>query len=180
MKKIIIFFFTVFCLLLFPQDLPKPKNNQLYTEFTSYRYAPYLKKPLVSSGYIALDGQDKLVFRQNQPVSIVVKKAGEKITYQKGNNTPIEVTDASSNEILIIFGEQEGLQEKYDITKEIIDGKEKFTVIPKKNNRMKSMILFSAEDVLEKLEINFSDRSRLVYEFKNAVTGVSPDKKYFE
>ena len=62
-KKLIFLILFLHCfVLIFSQTLPQPENNQLYTEFISYRTAEYLKNPIISTGYIVMDGRDKFLF----------------------------------------------------------------------------------------------------------------------
>ena len=175
-KIILILLFFQLIILLFPQTIPQPKNNQLYTEFVSYRTALYLKKPIVSRGYIAMDGVEKFIFKQSCPVLVEIRKSNNLITYKRGDSEPIQVDFVSDN-IFFIFGESEKIKEKYNVIQN--DNKNKYYLTPKEKESIKQIIITAIDDIISKIEILFNDKTELVYEFKNTITGIKPDEKYF-
>ena len=175
------FIFIVFLFLnfyIFLQELPQPKNNQLYTEFISYRYASYLKKPLIGSGYIAKNGENKFVFKQVKPFIIEIKKMNNKLTFKRGVSESVEINDME-NELFFLFEESEKINQIYNINKKKTKNKDYYYLIPKKDQNISQIIIIGIEDKFEKIEIYFNDNSKIIYEFKNTVTGLQPDEKYF-
>lgn len=178
-RRLIIIIFLLSNFIIFSQEqLPQPKNDQLYTEFVSYRYASYLKKPLAGSGYIAMDGKNKFIFKQIKPVIIEIKKNENKTTFKRGATEPIEI-DEMENELFFLFGEQKNINQIYDISKKVINNKDNYYIVPKEKQNISNITLIGLDDKIEKIEIFFNDNSKIIYEFKNTVTGIKPDEKYF-
>ncbi len=178
----------VFCIIifvsaginLFSQTLPKPKDGKLYTEFTFVRKSKYLKKPIIGSGYIAMDGTEKFIMKQSTPVLIVVRKNNKKMTIKKENNEPIEVDPKASGDIMFLFENDEVINARFNITKQTIEGMDKFMITPKTKEQIKSINVISTFDKVNTIEITFNDDSNLIYTFKNTLTGITPDEKYFK
>jgi len=182
MKKIILLIILFISVnIIYSQNIPQPKNNQLYTEFTSTRTAKYLKKPLTANGFIVMDGLNNFLFKQTDPVLIEIKKIKGKITYKKGDNDPIEI-DSKAQEFLIIFDNPENINKNFDIKKEIINKKDFYTVTPKNgsNENIIKILITAVEDKIEIIEIYFTNGSKHTYKFRNTVTGKKPDEKYFK
>ena len=178
-KKLIFLILFLHCfVLIFSQTLPQPENNQLYTEFISYRTAEYLKNPIISTGYIVMDGRDKFLFKQDEPISIEIKKNNNIITFKKNGMQAIQV-DSLSDDFTFLFDDPEKLKQKYFITKKNINNKEEYSVIPKQKENINQIIIITSGDKIEKIDINFNDKTNLVYNFKNTITGTKPDEKYF-
>lgn len=178
-RRLIIIIFLFLNFIIFPQeDLPQPKNSRLFTEFVSYRYAPYLKKPLTGTGYIVMDGKNRFIFKQVKPVIIEVKKIDDKTTFKRGNTEPIEVNEME-NELFFLFGDQTNIRRIYDISKKVINNKDNYYVVPKNKKDISNIFIVGIEDKFERIEINFNDNSKIIYEFKNTVTGIKPDEKFF-
>lgn len=180
-KRTLIFFFILIPAIFFGAELPKPMNNQMYTEYLSYKYTPYLKKPAVASGIIAMDGKDKFIFKQTEPVAFKIKKDQEKIIYKRENMNEIIVEGNSSNyDFMFLFDESVDLTKDYKINEKVINEKIEFTISPKVKSKYKKIVVTAKEDKFEKLEFYFSDNSNLIYEFSNTVTGKPVDEKVFE
>ncbi len=168
------------CAISFPAVLPKPKNAMLYTEFDFVRTSKYLKKPVTGSGYIAMEGQDKFIFRQNSPVRIVVRKNGRKMTFQKEDAQPVEIDPKSGGDVMFLFDSDESINSRFDISAKRQDGRMLYSLVPKSDERIKSISVIAKGDRVEKIEINFANDSSLAYTFKNTVTGTAPGEKYFQ
>jgi hypothetical protein len=180
MKKMFGLMFFIGCsVFLNALDIPRPQNDQLYTEFIAHRHAAYLKKPLVSEGIIVLDGQERFLYRQNVPFLIVIKKMGKSVTYQKGSAAPYTVGEVQ-HDIMVLFEKSDKLTEKYDVTVVKRENDHLYTIIPKLKGDVQRILLTAVIDEVKSLELVFADQSRLVYYFKNTVTGKKPDEKLFE
>ena len=177
-RRIIFIIFIFFNLNIFSQQLPQPKNDQLYTEFISSRYASYLKKPLIGSGYIAKDGKDKFIFKQIKPVNLEIKKMNNKVTYKRGTSDPVEISNVD-NELFFLFDDPEKTGQFYNIDKKVVNKKDNYYLAPKDKQNISRIIIIGIEDIIERIEIYFSDNSKIIYDFKNTVTGKKPDEKYF-
>lgn len=176
-------FFTVFN-FLYTNGLPKPKNNQLYTDYVSYKYTPYLKRPVITTGFIALDGKDKFVFKQLMPVEFVIKRLNEKITFKRAGMAEVVIDKDNSNaeyDFFFLFDEGYELLKEYNlIEKDIANGKKEFLITPKNKSNYSKIIVIAFDDKFESLELYFNNKTVLRYEFKNSITGQEIDKKYFE
>jgi hypothetical protein len=174
---IILFLFLTF--FLFPVDLPQPKNGELFTEFDSFRYAKFLKKPIAGNGYIAMDGKEKFVFIQEKPLHVEIRKNLDKVTYKKGFNMPVDISNMSMD-MFFLFEEPDVLNANYDISKNSINDRDEYTITPKQKSNLKFLKVTGKEDIFEKVELYFNDDSRIIYIFNHTVTGVKPDEKYFQ
>ena len=126
-----------------------------------------------------MDGTNKFVFKQINPVKIEIKKVDKRITYKKGNAEPLTI-DGLSDDIFFLFNyDSDNLGAKYNITRKYINNKEVYNIIPKEKKNIKHIILIAFDDKIEKIKIIFNDKSNLIYEFKNTITGIKPDEKYF-
>ncbi|MBN2546095.1 MAG: outer-membrane lipoprotein carrier protein LolA [Spirochaetes bacterium] len=180
-KKILISFFIIIPCLFFGSVLPKPQNNQMYTEYLSYKYTPYLKKPVVSSGIIAMDGKEKFIFKQIKPVAFKIKKVKGKITYKRESMDEIIIeNNSSNNDFMFLFDESVDITKDYNVNEKKINDKTEFMILPKNKGKYKKIIIISNKDKFERLEFYFSDNSNLIYEFTNTVTGKPVDEKVFE
>lgn len=180
MKKFIILLILFYSIniIVLSRNLPQPQNNQLYTEFNSVRTAPYLKRSIKGSGYIAMDGKEKILFKQEKPLNIEVRKTGIEVTFKRGKMEPINI-DLQDNDIMLIFSDVEKLQENYTIDTTKKNNKDTFRLTPKKETRIKEIIIISNNINIEKLEIFYKDKSTLVYTFHNTITGIKPDERLF-
>jgi hypothetical protein len=184
LKRILIVSFIAFNVLIFSQELPHPKDQQLYTEFTSQRMAAYLKKPIISEGYIVMNGSERFTFKQSKPTLIEIKKTGGKIIYKRENMDPI-VMDASgqmtadTDNIMFLFSNDQNIKDKFEINIKKINEKDEFTIIPNKKEKVDKITVMAIDDKIESIRIQFLNKSTLVYQFKNTVTGVVPDDKFF-
>jgi hypothetical protein len=185
-KYILTIIFLGLILPLFSQAIPHPKNDRLYTDFTCYRYAAYLKKPIISTGFIAMDGQANFLFKQISPLLIEIRKTGDKIIYKRGDQAPMEFSASSggavgtTNSIIFLFDDSGKIKDKYNIVKKSLDGKDEYTVTPKEKEAVKQIFITAVEDRIETIKMYFADNTSYLYEFKNTVTGVKPDEKYFQ
>ena len=175
--KIILFLFFL-TLVLSSIEIPQPRNGELFREFNSYRYARYLKKPIHGTGYIAMDGKDRFVFVQTKPIMVQIKKINDRITYKKGFNMPIDVSNMAMD-MFFLFEDQDVLKSNYDITKNFINNKDEYRIVPKEKNNLTIIKVTAIEDKVEIVELDFKDDAKIIYNFKNTVTGVKPDEKYF-
>ncbi|MCG8573132.1 MAG: outer-membrane lipoprotein carrier protein LolA [Spirochaetes bacterium] len=183
MKKLVIFIFTVVSFIpILATELPHPKNNQLYTEYSCSRYTTYLKNPQLSTGIIVLDGEDQFLFQQNQPVQFKVLKNADTIFYQHGNRPAIAIDGEGStnNELMVLFDPSADIQSKYNVTKVKKNNLDHYHIIPKTKSNIKRMVMLANEDIVITLEIYFTDKSKLIYQFTNTITGEKPDAKYFQ
>jgi hypothetical protein len=186
-KTYLTFGFFVMCLitgsaqfLVGFESLPQPKNDRLYSEFTARRSAPYLKRPLLSSGYIAMNGKDKFIFKQTKPSVIEVRKKEDRLTLKINNNAPMEINSNSNGDnISFIFDSPENLEKYYDITKTSADGNDEYQIVPKTRAKVDRIILTGIGDIILTIDIFFTDKSDILFEFKNTKTGTAPDEKYF-
>jgi Outer membrane lipoprotein carrier protein LolA len=178
MKKIFIICVLFLTFQLFSLELPRPKDDRLFAEYDSFRYAKFLKKPLAGSGYIAMDGKDKFVFIQIKPVSVEIKKSGGRTTYKKGSNMPVDISGMAMD-MFFLFESDEKISAGYNVSKVAADGSDNYEITPKSPDNMINIKVTAKEDKVEKIEIFFKDGSRLIYLFKNAVTGKKPDERYF-
>jgi outer membrane lipoprotein-sorting protein len=179
-KKSVILFFLNFLLFIYPETLPQPKNDQLYTEFTAKRTSTYLKKPVTGNGYIVMNGKNNFLFRQNTPVLIDVRKKGESLTLKINNNDPIEISSGSDNDnIAFLFDNPINLEKNYYISKTVSAGLDEFLVVPKKASKIEKIILTATGDMIRTLNVYFRDKTVVNYEFRNTKTGTIPDEKLF-
>lgn len=188
MKRVILlpfFYLTFSFFMLISQDLPYPKNSQLYTEYICYKYTPYLKKPVISTGYIALNGGDKFIFRQLTPVEFYVKKINEKRVIKRANMDEITLTDSGANseyDFSFLFDSSIDISKNFVVEKKLLNEKDKieFLLAPLKKSIYTKITLIAYEDKIEKLELYLTNKTILKYEFKNTITGKEIDKKIFE
>ncbi len=181
LKNYFIFFLLFLNFLLFSNELPQPKDNLLYTEFVSYKYSPFLKKPGISSGIIAMDGKEKFIFKQLKPVIFILKKIDGRFTFQRQNTKEVAVDgETYDNDFMMLFGDSNKLAESFNIVENKVNTKSIFTITPKTENKILKMIITAKGDAFEKIEMLFNDNSKLIYEFRNTVTGKKPDEKIFE
>jgi hypothetical protein len=180
MKITLILIMMTITSVLFSETLPQPKNAQLYTEFNSKRTAPFLKKPITSSGYIVMDGKSNFLYKQTNPFNIEVRKKGSKLTFKKDKSEAITLPPtASGDNIAFLFEGDETFLENYDITKKAASNKDLYSIIPKKSEKVKEIQITGNDDKFESIKLIFNDKSEIFYEFKNTVTGTPPDEKLF-
>jgi len=180
MKSKIILSLLFINFLIHSVELPHPKNDCLYTEFDSYRYAKFLKKPIAGTGYIVMDGKDRFVFIQTKPLHVEIRKNGDRVMYKKGNGMAVDVSNMAMD-MFFLFEEQDTLNANYDISKNAISDKDEYIVTPKDiiNQNLKYIRIIGKLDVFESVELFFNDESKILYIFKNTITGSKPDEKYF-
>lgn len=181
MKKNLLFLlFILIGSFIFPETLPQPKNMQLYTDFKAEKKAVFLKKPLISSGYIVINGKNNFIFKQIIPFSLEVRKKDNKLTYKKDKMDPVELPEsASGDNIAFLFEGDESILANYNITKKFENSLDYFTIIPKQIGKIKEILVSAKEDKLITIKLNFTDKSSIFYTFQNTVTGIAPDEKYF-
>ncbi|OHD24411.1 MAG: hypothetical protein A2Y34_04165 [Spirochaetes bacterium GWC1_27_15] len=183
MKKIIfVFLLFIVTISLYSQKIPHPKNSMLYTEFTAYKSALYLKKPIVSSGYIAMNGLDKFIFKQTKPIVIEVKKRENRMFFKREGMNEIEISgnnDNSDNIAFLFSTNEDDLKKNFKIEQITTNGKQKYTVTPFKPTKVEKIEVIGIDDKIENIKIFFKDKSTILYEFKNTITGTSPNEKYF-
>jgi hypothetical protein len=178
MKKIYIVYFILTSFLLFSLELPKPKNDQLFAEYDSYRYSKFLKKPITGSGYLAMDGKDRFVFIQLKPLIVEIRKNGGRITYKKGSNMPIDISNMAMD-MFFLFETDENISINYNVIKTAGSEMDSYEIIPKAEQNLLKIKVTAKEDKVEKIEILFKDDSKIVYFFRNVFTGRKPDEKNF-
>lgn len=185
MRNRLIFVFIIITNFLFSQNrVPIPKYYKLYTEFISYRKMKYLKKESIATGYIAMDGKDKFIYKQKTPFIIEIKKKGDIISYKRenANEIIIDISDKSNSQFegivfLKIFNEEN--VEDFIITKRTVKNIDYYEIIPKKIVYIDSIKANGIDDKLYELIISYKDGSTLRYEFKNTETGINIDEKLF-
>lgn len=170
-------------------SIPFPKNGQLYTEYTSRKSSPYIKKVIESSGWIAKDG-DKFAFFQGTPSVIKVVSNGDEMTLKIGNNKPIKMKAAADstvefNDINLLFTDDtEQVNRTFSINSENIGSKMRYFLQPKVNGgavgKLEFMRFVSTQDKLEKLEIKYKNGTEIEFKFFNTVTGENVDEEKFD
>lgn len=182
MKKTMIIIFIMISYSVISLELPKPDNDMMYTEFISTRKATYLKKENISKGIIVMDGQDKFLYKQTMPFEFSIKKTDDIITYKKGDVPEIQLDSDSgnNNEIMVLFGDNETLNEEYDIKAKKNGEVTEFTLTPRKISKIDYIEVFASGDKFKSFTIFFKNKSTLSYEFINTMTGTKPDEKYFK
>jgi hypothetical protein len=178
MKNIFIICILLTAFQLFSLELPRPKDDRLFAEYESYRYAKFLKKPITGSGYIAMDGKDKFAFIQIKPVSVEIKKSGDRTTYKKGSNMPVDISGMSMD-MFFLFESDEKISAGYNVVKSAGSDFDNYDITPKTADNITNIKVKAKEDKVEKIEIFFKDGGKIIYIFKNIVTGVKPDERYF-
>ncbi len=188
MKQFFYLLFLSMTLILFSKDIPVPDNNYLYTDFTFERTSPFLKKPVTGSGRIVMDGKDNFIFKQIKPVLIIIKKIAGEISFQKGDAKPIIINamsdDMDNGNIAILFsGDSARISELFKVTYSAIHGKDNFELIPRDDTgSLKTILLIhiiSNIDKIEKIKIEYKNKSTITYSFFNAITGIKPDEKNY-
>jgi hypothetical protein len=178
-KKVFLFLImSALIVPLFSDEIPRPKNEQLYTDFVSYRIDVDQKRSVMSSGYIVMDGVRKFLYKQVIPVMIDFRRNGDKMTFKKENMERIDI-DEISNGIIIIFDYPDKIKEEFDIKKSFVNDKEQFNAVPKEIEDVDSIKIIASGDKIIKIVVQYTDGSFLVHEFMNMVTGVRPDDIYF-
>ena len=168
------------------QSLPKPDKDYLYTEFSSVRKLKYVKKPIVSSGYIAMNGKEDFIYRQETPTLLEIKKIGDAAFYKKENIAPIQIDlsksnfDESYSVIFLFYGDDEKVSEYFNITKTFKNNIDYYDIYPKKQGTIKQVSATGLGDKLYSIDMTYADGSTLSYKFANSVTGTKPDDKYFK
>ncbi|HPO48898.1 MAG TPA: hypothetical protein PLO89_01100 [Spirochaetota bacterium] len=180
MKKIIFLFFAFFNLSLYSQTLPYPDGDALYSEYTSLRSAVYLKKPLVSYGYIVMKGAKNFLFKQTAPIVIEVRQKGDKLTFKKEDTQPIEIPNTQSGDNIAFLFDKDSSLDNFNVSKSFSNGKDFYLIVPKKIDKVTKIELVSKKDKVETIKLFFKDKTLLTYEFKNTVTGTLPDEKLFQ
>ena len=166
---------------LYTIELPHPENDQLYTDFVSYRFANYLKKPIIGNGYIVMDGKNKFLFKQIDPINIEIRKVDDKILYKVKDNQPIEISNDQDENIMFIFYNSDLSNKNFDIQKKLNNNnKDFFNIIPKEKKNIINIEIISMLDKVEKITIYFINNSTLIYEFKNSITGKKPSEQFFK
>lgn len=188
MKKNKIIFCIIVKLLflkifIFSQQLPVPKNYQLFTKYNSIQHSKFFKKEIKSSGYLIMDGKDTFLFKQELPVRVVIKKIGDRIIYKKGDNSSIDIDIPDDKKsIFMIFQNSNNIYKYYNVVSSKIDNKNKFkfTITPIKNviNGIDKITMIAVEDKIQQMTL-FYKTGYLEYFFNSTITGTKPDKKYF-
>ncbi|HOJ64478.1 MAG TPA: hypothetical protein PLE45_08660 [Spirochaetota bacterium] len=168
---------------LFSQNrLPVPKDYKLYTEFISYKKFKYLKKESISTGYIAMNGKDKFIYKQLAPFVIEIRKKDNNLYYKRENMNEIiiDITNSSQFDIAIFFNlDDKEFNENFVITKNKINNTDHYNIIPKNNSYVTNITAKGNDYKLEELTIFYKDGSFLRYEFKNTKTGMDIDSNLF-
>lgn len=181
--------FAVFIVSAQEASIPFPKNGQLYTEYTSRKSSPYIKKVIESSGWLAKDG-DKFAFFQETPSVIKVVNVGDEMSLKIGNNKPIKMkaeadSAAEFSDINLLFsGDPEQVNRIFSINSENVGSKMRYFLQPKNGSgavgKLEFMRFVSTQDKLEKLEIKYKNGTAIEFKFFNTVTGESIDEKKFD
>jgi hypothetical protein len=162
------------------QEIPYPDNDMLYTEFTAVRTSPWLKKGMKSSGYLAMNGLDRFIFNQLEPVPLIITRNGDEILFKKGAMKAVAVSaDLIENQVFLFFDRNSGLTEKYDISTTPQEDKTLYTVTPRSEDTFEKITFTGKRDIIYTITILFNDGSTLNYTFSNSVTGTPPDERYF-
>ena len=190
MKKILIFCIIVLSsLCAFAADFPQPKDNMMSTEYVSEKKMKYVKKTITATGKILMFNKDELVYTQEEPAAFVVTKTAKAVTYQRDKMAPIriDISDSSAAagqnfDMIALFGDDEQVNQNYDITVTDENGVSHYTITPKHISKVKEMRALAVGDKVSTLIIFYTDGSTLKYTFKNTVTGQRPAdyEKYFK
>jgi len=164
---------------MYSQTLPFPKNDMLYTEFVSYKKASYLKNPIKTVGYIVMNGNGNFLFKQISPIVIEVRKKDGRLTFKKENSQPIEIPNSPGGENIAFLFDKNSNYSNFIITKNVKNNKDFFLVVPKNQDKIEKIEIVSNDDKIESIILFFKDKSSMTYDFKNTVTGIVPDEKYF-
>lgn len=186
-KILYIILFINFTYLLFSQNkLPIPKDYKLYTDFVCYKKTKYLKKETITTGYIAMDGKNKFIYKQINPFVIEIRKRNNTILYKRENfnEITIEISDTNHNDVDIFIislfnSEEKDFENNFFITKEVIKDYDYYKIIPKNTKYIKEIKAKGIDDKLTEIIITYIDNSLLRYEFKNVKTGKSIDENLF-
>lgn len=180
-KTIFCFTFLLCAGFIFAQQLPTPKNNQMYTEYTSEKKVKYVKKPIISTGKIIMFDKNSFVFTQDSPAAFTVTKKNNTITYKRPNMSAMQFdandksfTENSDFQIMSFFDGNASIDTFYNIQQNVADGINHYVVTPKNPSKISEIRITAQDDKLSTLIIVFSDNSTLKYTFKNTITGVKP------
>lgn len=192
MKNLFLLLFLLAVFTVSAQDagvIPFPKNGLLYTEYTSRKSSPYIKKTIESTGWLAKDG-DKFVFFQETPSVVKVVNNGDEISLKIGNNKPMKMKMTADgapefNEISLLFtNDTAQINRTFSINSENIGSKTRYFLQPKANSgavgKLEFMRFVSIQDKLEKLEIKYKNGTAIEFKFFNTVTGEAIDEKKFD
>lgn len=193
MKKffLLTFLFTVFVGMAQEIDIPRPKNDLLYTEYTARKSSPYIKKVIESSGWVAKDGK-KFAFFQETPSVIKVVNNGDEMSLKIGNNKPMKMKVASGGgagaefaDVNILFtADTAEINRVFTISCEPVGNKMRYFLQPKTKDgalgKVEFMRFVSTDDKLEKLEMKYKNQTMIEFKFFNTVTGEVIDEKIFD
>lgn len=189
MRKILLIAITVLSALnLTAMEIPVPENHYLFTKFEFERTAPFLRNPVKGEGIIVMSGKDRFLFNQIKPVEIKIIMNQGSVSYQKGDAKPIVMSgmpdDMDNGNIAVLFsGDTERINEFFNIEYKKENGKDYFLLKPLSDNKqfrtVDSIDIISSKDKIEIIKLNYKNRSVLKYVFKDTVTGIMPDEKYF-
>ncbi|MBQ1998474.1 MAG: hypothetical protein II258_04150 [Spirochaetales bacterium] len=191
MKKLFLLSFLFLSFFVFGQDvsIPRPKNELLYTEYTSRKSSPYIKKIIESTGWIAKDGENFAFFQETPSLLKVVNK-GDEMSLKIGNNKPMKMKKSAAgngefNEVNILFtADTAELNRVFAINCEAAGEKMRYFLQPKSKDgaigKIEYMRFVSIDDKLEKLEMKYKNGTVLEFKFFNTVTGEFIDEKKFD
>ena len=126
-----------------------------------------------------MNGNKNFLFKQTKPILIEVRQKNGKLTFQKEKAQPVEIPNSQSGDNVAFLFDKNSSFENYNLSKTIQNNKDFFLVIPKKVEKVNKIEIISTSDKIESIKFYFHDKTTLVYEFKNTVTGTPPDEKLF-
>jgi hypothetical protein len=168
--------------LTFPafSKLPKPLNDNLYTEYQASQTSPLIKKPLQSSGYIAMKGQDLFIFRQIKPAPMKIRVIKREIFLTVKNQKPVRLPSGDQmNPLFVLFSDGINDSPDYRIRETREGDMEKYEIIPADKTSFTRITAYGSGDKMKTVVIELANRTTITYQFTNTQTGTQPDEKLF-
>lgn len=191
MKRIFLLIFLSVTFFAMSEDIaiPRPKDDLLYTEYTSRKSSPYIKKVIESSGWLAKDGE-KFAFYQDTPSVMKVVNKGDEMSLKIGNNKPMKMKVSAAgggeySDVNILFtADTAEINRIFTINCEAVGSKMRYFLQPKVKDgavgKLEFMRFVGTGDKLEKLEMKYKNGTMIEFKFFNTVTGESIDEKKFD
>lgn len=189
MKTRLVLIISICVQVICAKELPVPDHYFLYTDFSSQRSSPFLKKTVDGSGYIVMNGKEEFAFKQKTPAEITIVRKNGVISFRKGNAAPIIIAssseDAENSALTLLFsGDTEKIHEIFSIEENTYEEMDQFTLTPKEGQKtfasISSIFIESSGDKIKKMELHYKNKTSLSYQFYNSVTGKVPDEKLLQ
>ncbi len=186
MIKYLFVFLCLIPIVTIAKEIPRPDNDQLYTDFIMTKKNPLIKKEIVSSGYISMDGQKRFIYKQLNPSIFFIYINNNILTYKSGTAPAVSLTvddktEDSSNIAIFFSGDNEKIKKKYEVVYSSRDGFDFFTINPKSSlSTILYYEIYSQGDKVTKIIIYHKNKSIQTYTFQNTRTGVKPDENFFK